>query len=349
MSNLVVKSDAELVSIINNLEGRFNDLLGDDTGAKFKQEALFSTHHLKNNDFLMSVAKSNPTSLVDAVLNVATLDVSLNPAEKHAYLIPRKVNKKMCVMLDISYMGLASIAVKSGAVAYMKAEIVKENDTFIMNGVGDAPTHNFSPFKERGSVVGVYCVSKLASGDFITDVMTIEEVYNIRNRSEAYKKGHGPWITDENEMIKKTVVKRAFKLLPSANNYLANAVDYLNTDMGEGINFSAEKEEMEKKELEEINKERERVRLEEKKAREKKQETIDQIKLFCSSICKGKTLDEKAMFLKGELGVNSFTDISSLSEIKLSEMLMKLSRMNKEINSKKTARDNVFTIEVDKK
>ncbi|MBW4954009.1 recombinase RecT, partial [Klebsiella pneumoniae] len=103
-------------------------------------------------------------------------------------------------------------------------------------------THNFQPFAtDRGAIVGVYCVAKTIDGDYLTDVMTIGEVYDIRDRSDAWKawvskKKSCPWVTDEGEMIKKTIVKRSSKMWPKTER-LDQAVHYLNTDGDQGIDF----------------------------------------------------------------------------------------------------------------
>ena len=92
-------------------------------------------------------------------------------------------------------------------------------------------THHFG---NRGEIVGVYCTVKTSGGDYLTECMSIDEVYSIRNRSESYKRNSGPWVTDAGEMIKKTVVKRANKYWPKVER-LSNAIEYLNTVNGEGI------------------------------------------------------------------------------------------------------------------
>jgi len=177
----------------------------------FKSEASFAMQLLKANSFLQKIAMSNPQTLQYAVLNVASVGLSLNPVEKHAYLVPR--NGSVC--LDISYMGLIHLLVESGSIKWMQSELVKENDTFIFEGVGREPTHEFNAFGDRGEVLGVYCVAKTEDGEYLTSLMSKGECYQIRNRSEAWKrKQSGPWKTDEGEMMKKTVIKRAFKLLP---------------------------------------------------------------------------------------------------------------------------------------
>lgn len=119
-------------------------------------------------------------------------------------------------------------------------------DEFTMNGFDQAPTHKRNPFlKDRGDMVGVYVVVKTRDGDYLTDTMTTEDVFAIRDRSDAWKayKKDGaktcPWVTDEGEMVKKTVIKRAYKTWPKSDR-LDKAVHHINTEAGEGITFESE-------------------------------------------------------------------------------------------------------------
>lgn len=183
-----------------------------DRSISFERESGFAIQILQNNDFAMKIAMSSKQSLLAAVTNIAAIGISLNPARKQAYLVPR--GGKIC--LDISYIGLLDIAVASGSILWGQAELVRENDAFRKVGMDKQPVHDFEPFgKSRGEIVGVYVVVKLHNGDYLTTTMSIEEVYDIRDRSESWKRNSGgPWKTDEGEMIKKTVIRRAYKLWP---------------------------------------------------------------------------------------------------------------------------------------
>jgi recombination protein RecT len=106
-----------------------------------------------------------------------------------------------------------------------------------LRGFDQAPLHNFSPFGNRGAIQGVYVVVKTADGEYLTHTMSIAEVYAIRDRaSQSYKGGKSsPWKSDEVEMIKKTCVKQAYKYWPKVER-LQNAIHFLNTLGGEGLN-----------------------------------------------------------------------------------------------------------------
>lgn len=209
-----------------------------DSSLKFEQEAGFAIQALENNSYLASTAMKNPQSLRNAVTNTAAIGVSLNPAKKQAYLVPR--DGRVC--LDISYMGLMDLAMATGSILWGQAFIVREKDEFALTGLDQKPHHVFNPFaKDRGEVVGVYVVVKTHHGDYLTHAMSIDQVHSIRDRSSAWrawisKRASCPWVTDFDEMAKKTCVKQAYKYWPK-NARLEEAIHHLNTEGGEGLDF----------------------------------------------------------------------------------------------------------------
>jgi len=137
------------------------------------------------------------------------LDLSaagLEPDNRRAYLIPYG---KECTLI-ISYMGLIELIRRSGDVNSIRAEIVCEKDGFAWdNGV---ITHSVDWLNDRGAMKAVYAEAKLVSGETQSCVLTKSEVDGIRGRSKAGQSG--PWVSDYNEMAKKTAVRRLSKMLP---------------------------------------------------------------------------------------------------------------------------------------
>ena len=233
---------SQFMTLINDQKDQFLSVVSDPT-IEFARESQFAMQVIENNTYLQGICRQNPQSLKNAIVNVAAIGISLNPASKLAYLVPR--DGKVC--LDLSYMGLMHLAQQCGAILWGQAQLVREGDVFELHGVGERPTHKYNPFsKERNlqPVVGVYSVVKTDSGDFLTDCMSIEEVHSIRDRSAAWKawlskKAKCPWVTDEGEMTKKTILKRAAKMWPRRDR-LDQAIHHLNTDGNEG--FAPEKD-----------------------------------------------------------------------------------------------------------
>lgn len=222
---------------INDTKDAFMSVLAD-RSMSFEREAGFALQVLGSNSYALGVASQNRQSVVNAVKNIAAIGISLNPAKKQAYLVPRGG----AICLDISYMGLMDLAMATGSIKWAQAELVRENDGFARGSFDKPPDHVFNPFsKNRGEIIGVYVVVKTADGDYLTHTMEIGEVYDIRDRSEAWKKKSGPWKTDPGEMIKKTCVKQAYKYWPKTDR-LETAIHHLNTDGGEGMRDIGEPE-----------------------------------------------------------------------------------------------------------
>ncbi|EPN9924508.1 recombinase RecT [Proteus mirabilis] len=241
MTNAVQK----IYEVVNPLKNEFEQVCSEPSIA-FKRESEFAMQIFANNDYLANVAVNNLVSVRSAIMNVSAIGISLNPAQKFAYLVPR--DKKVC--LDISYMGLMHIAQQSQAIKWCQSSIVRQNDNFQLTSIDTAPRHEYNAFatqEQRGEIVGAYTVVKTEDGDYLTHTMAIADIYAIRDRSTAWKawiskKKSCPWVTDEEQMILKTVVKQAAKYWPRRER-LDKAIDYVNTEAGEGIDFGSEQQE----------------------------------------------------------------------------------------------------------
>lgn len=227
---------------INSVEQQFNNLSAFGSGVKnaFARESNYAMQILEANDYALKLAVGARQSVINAVLNIASIGLSLNPAEREAYLVPR--NGQIC--LDISYMGLMRLATDTGSVQWVQADIVYAADEFVINGLDKQPTHKYNAFsKDRGEAVGVYVTAKLANGDYLTGTMTTDDVNAIRDKSQGYiafvSKGRSSmWVDHWGEMAKKTIVKRECKYWPKSER-LNTAINVLNTEGGEGLDNSA--------------------------------------------------------------------------------------------------------------
>ena len=96
-------------------ESSFQSVLVD-RSINFEREAGFAIQILTSGDYIAKLAAGDRQSVVNAVTNIAAIGISLNPAKKQAYLVPRK--GKIC--LDISYMGLIDLAIDSGSIVHCR-------------------------------------------------------------------------------------------------------------------------------------------------------------------------------------------------------------------------------------
>ncbi|MDM3533600.1 recombinase RecT [Serratia marcescens] len=221
-----------IIEFVKQQEPLFSGALTDQS-VTWAKESQFAMQLFQKNDFLTKTAIGNPASAQNAIINVAAIGITLNPASKLAYLVPRDG----MVCLDISYMGLLHLAQATGSIKWGQCKLVYSNDTYESNGLDSAPTHKYNAFGDRGEVVGGYCTVKTHDGDYLTEEMSLAEIKATEATSKAK---NGPWKTFWAEMARKTIVKRASKYWPRAER-LDAAIEYMNTDGGEGINLNQER------------------------------------------------------------------------------------------------------------
>lgn len=131
----------------------------------------------------------------------------LEPDGRRAHLIPYG---NECTLI-IDWKGLAELAMRSGIIAKLHADIVCENDVFEYN-LGEVVTHKVNFRQPRGAMYAAYALAQTKDGPVFAVVMTKDEIDGIRRRSKAAN--GGPWVTDYNEMAKKTAFRRLSKWLP---------------------------------------------------------------------------------------------------------------------------------------
>lgn len=109
--------------------------------------------------------------------------------------------------------GLVELMVRAGC-KKVESRVVYAKDRYEIE-YGTHPRIVHVPGKgDRGEPIAAYAVVWLPSGETQFEPMTKAEIYVIRGRSKAFKKGKGPWLSDELEMWRKTPIKRLGKYVP---------------------------------------------------------------------------------------------------------------------------------------
>ena len=165
----------------------------------------------------------DPKSLFDAILDVASLGLSFGGHRGEAYLIPFKTT---CTLV-LGYRGLTKLAMRDPNIDTLSATLVYKND-FFQHDAGCDQTVTHRPVamdEDRGDLIGGYAIVKLRDGSPLPVVMRLDELAKIEQ--EALRKAGGrptPWKSHREEMLKKTLLRRACKLIP-ANDAMAAALE----------------------------------------------------------------------------------------------------------------------------
>ncbi|KVE33084.1 recombinase RecT [Burkholderia sp. TSV86] len=182
-------------------------------------------------------------SLMGAVVQCSQLGLEPNTPLGHAYLIPFEKKKKVGnqwvtdkveTQIVIGYKGLIDLARRSGQVVSIAAHAVHEHDHFDYAFGLDEKLEHKPAMSARGDVIAFYAIAKLVGGGHAFEVMSKEQVNEIRDASQNYKfardKEKTVWGQHYEEMGRKTVLRRLFKYLPvSIELASAAAIDDIGT------------------------------------------------------------------------------------------------------------------------
>lgn len=154
------------------------------------------------------LAECTPASIFLESVKAFSIGLEPNGVLREGYLVPYKDKATFLP----SYIGLTHLAMRSGNVSMVYARLVHEDDKFEIK-LGTSQSIEHVPNLDTPSKLhGVYAVVQYKDGHVDFEYMSIKEVEEVRARSRA--SGAGPWVTDFNEMAKKTVVKRLLKRVP---------------------------------------------------------------------------------------------------------------------------------------
>lgn len=152
----------------------------------------------------------DPVSFLGAVVTAASLGLEPGSALGQCYLVPYKNECEF----QIGYRGMVDIARRSGNIISLQARAVYKGDHFrVVLGTADEIEHE--PKYETYELTHVYAVAKLQGGGVQFDVMSVAQIDSIRARYSKAAQGKA-WADSYDEMAKKTVVRRLFKMLPSS-------------------------------------------------------------------------------------------------------------------------------------
>jgi recombination protein RecT len=172
---------------------------------------------IKKNPNLMNC---KPESVWGSVLNDAQLGLEVGGTRGLCYLIPYK---DQCQFI-LGYRGMLDLIGRANILSNIPIpRIVYKNDIFKLQ-YGDSPRLTHLPADDdRGEIKGAYVVFELKTGGKAFDYMSIEEIYQIRDKSPGYASSKSAWHTDPTAMILKCPIRRIFKYIPT-NPMLQHAI-----------------------------------------------------------------------------------------------------------------------------
>lgn len=198
---------AELRMQVENLEGQFKAALPAHIPTERFCRVLMTA--IQNNpDLVMKVERR---SLFNAAMKAA--QDGLLPDGRDGAIVVYGNQAQWMPMIG----GLRKKVRNSGEIATWDAQIVHKNDKFQFR-LGDDPFIQHEPIldSDPGPVIAAYSIAVLKTGEKSREVMSVAAIEKVRTRSKA--KSSGPWMTDYEEMCRKTVARRHSKVLPMSTD-----------------------------------------------------------------------------------------------------------------------------------
>lgn len=176
------------------------------------------------------LTECNPGDVFREVAKAAALGLVLDPQLGEAYLVTAWSKAGKVPQLRVGYRGLIKMARQSGEIANIYPSQVCRRDFFeVDEGTDRRIVHKPDYTKPRGEPVCYYAVVAYRDGAADFEVMSLEEIHAIRDRSDAWRAFQAgkikstPWSTDEGQMAKKTVLRRLLNRVPQSPD-LAEAI-----------------------------------------------------------------------------------------------------------------------------
>ena len=182
-----------------------------DKKIRFTSQRSYALQIIQGSDKLR---RCSPTSIRNAMLDVAYTGLTLSPAQAQLYLIPYGDKAQLL----IGYRGLEQLAYRTGVVSLIQAALVKENDPVFRVGTGEHGRFvlHEEARADRGKVTHAYCVATFRNNMKHVEVMDAEDLKAVEEAASARNRAggavwRGPF---RGEMQKKAVIRRAWKHWP---------------------------------------------------------------------------------------------------------------------------------------
>lgn len=179
----------------------------------------------------MSAVSANPklsecdaVSFIGAMMQAAQLGLEPNTPLGQAYLIPFRNTRRnvMECQFQLGTKGLVDLAYRSGEIKTIQTHVVYENDEFDYEYGLESKLKHKPAMSDRGKAIYVYALFKLQNGGEAFEVMSVDDAM-AHGKKYSKSFSNGPWQTNPEEMMMKTVLKRVLKYAPLKSDFVRAA------------------------------------------------------------------------------------------------------------------------------
>lgn len=186
----------------------------------------------------------HPLSMLGALMSAASLGLEPNTPNGHCFLIPfeNRRQNRVDVELVIGYKGMIQLALNSGIVQSIRANIHYSDDEFWDWEEGSNAQLRHRPGAQEGEMLHAYAIAKGRNDYEAWVVLPWSHILKVRNGSSNWKSAvqynktaSNPWSTSPAAMAKKTAIRNLFNMLPKASEMILMATDL---EAGRGHDFA---------------------------------------------------------------------------------------------------------------
>jgi recombination protein RecT len=166
------------------------------------------------------LASCTPESVLRSLMQAAQLQLDPSPSLGHVYLVPRSSHGVKEAQFVLGWRGMVALAYRSGVIAAINANVVREGDSFeVVGGSGLQIIHKPKLSGEQREIIASYAVAQTTTGGIIASICDRWEIEQHRRRSATPDRG--PWVTDFEAMARKTAIRSLWPKLPLPRNLAA--------------------------------------------------------------------------------------------------------------------------------
>lgn len=161
--------------------------------------------------------EAHPVSVFQALTRVAQWRLDIGTTA-HLLTFRNRQTGIVEVTPVAAYTGLIELVLRTRHVRDIWGETVRKHDRFTeVRGANPDLIHEGNWFEDRGPLVGAYAVAVLAHSRKTWAVMSAKQIAAVRARARGSDKPSSPWKTDEEEMWRKSAIRRLCKRLPQSD------------------------------------------------------------------------------------------------------------------------------------
>lgn len=186
----------------------------------------------------------HPISMLGALMSAASLGLEPNSPLGHCFLIPfeNRKKKRMDVELVLGYKGMIQLAMNSGKISSIRANIHYSDDEFWEWEEGSKSYLRHRPGPQMGEKLHAYAAAEGPNGFSAWMAYPWQRIIKIRDNSANWKSAvqfgttkNTPWFTAEDAMGRKTMVRALFNMLPKSAEMLTG----MDLDGGKNHDFGS--------------------------------------------------------------------------------------------------------------